>query len=151
MKKEFTINGQIIEVDLQEMWIKPLRNGEKYNGSCIKSDEEFIGFFVFGGRILVFVNDNVFDVADIKIVNQLAGEYRTLTIVANGKTLLKKEYRAQTGYDMNYFFPTEEEDVDDLLWIAEVLNDAERRKVILRHKLDSIIAYYHSWFRSDDR
>ena len=137
MKKEFTINGQDVEVDLQEIWIKPYKYDKKYNGACVKSDEEIIGFFVFGGRILVFLNDNVFDVDDIKIANQLAGEYRTLTIIADGKTLFKKEYRAQTGYDMNYFFPTEEEDVDDLLWIAEVLNDPERRKIILQHSIDS--------------
>jgi len=140
MKKEFSINGQITKVDLRETWVKPYKKGGKYNGACIKSDEELIGFFVFEGKILVFINNSVFGVDDLKIENQLAGEYRTLTITADNKTLFKTEYRAQTGYDMNYFFPTYEEDVDEFLWIAEVLNDAERRKVILKYDIDSKIA-----------
>jgi len=135
MKKEFMINGQITKVDLQTRWTG-FEKGKKYNGDCVKSGEELIGYFVFDGKIFVFINNNVFDVDDVKITNQLVGEYRTLTITADSKILFKTEYRALTIYE----YDINEEDADDFLWISEVLNDAERRKVVLKYCIDSKVA-----------
>ena len=95
---------------------------------------------MFDGKIFVFINTNVFDVDDVKISNQLIGKYRIFTIIIDGKILFKKKYRAKTGYDLNYFYPTEEEDVDHFLWMSNVLNDAGRRKVILKYQVDSKVA-----------
>ena len=139
LKKEFLINGQGVKVSLRKCWTR-YEKGKKYNGDCIKSIKGLIGFFVFDGKIFVFINTNVFDVDDVKISNQLIGKYRIFTITVDGKILFKKKYRAKTGYDLNYFYPTEEEDVDHFLWMSNVLNDAGRRKVILKYQVDSKVA-----------
>jgi hypothetical protein len=140
LKKEFTIkDGQIARVNLRKCWTR-YEKGRKYNGHCIKSGKELIGFFVFDRRIFVFINNNVFDVEDVKISNELIGENRTLTMAINGKILFERDYLAETGYDVNLTWTTEEEDVDDFLWISNVLNNIERREVMLKSCIDSKVA-----------
>ena len=107
LKKDFVINDQGVKVSLRKCWTR-YEKGKKYNGFCIKSIKGLIGFFVFDGKIFVFINTNVLYVDDVIISNQLIGKYRIFTIIIDGKILFKKKYRAKTGYDLNYFYPTED-------------------------------------------
>ena len=137
MEKTFKLpDGSIVKASLREK--AEFKDPSKtYAGTILKASKAELGFFVSNREIYVFVNEEVFRLEDLSITNTLQDkkfltrEKRLFRILKSSREVLQEEYPASKEYDVNPFWPTEEEDVDDLLWFTQVLNRHERRLVML--------------------
>ena len=108
-----------------------IRNAEKFNGDYIETKDGTIGFFVFQGTFYVFVGKQGYKTGpNLNITNERQGKERTLKITCDGTLIFEHQYKATKQWDTNPFWPEDEEDVDHLLWFANVTTMPERQAVI---------------------
>lgn len=139
MEKTFKLpDGSIVKASLCEK--AEFKDPSKtYAGTILKASKAELGFFVSNREIYVFVNEEVFRLEDMSITNTLQDkklltrQKRVFRILKSSQIVIQEEYPASKEFDVNPFWPTEEEDVDDLLWFTQVLNRHERRLVLLEN------------------
>jgi hypothetical protein len=108
-----------------------IRNAEKFNGDFIETKNGTIGFFVFQGAFYVFIGKQAYETGpNLKITNERQGKERSLQVLDDGTLIFEHRYKAAKKWDENPFWPEDEEDVDHLLWFANVVTMPERRAVI---------------------
>lgn len=130
MKKTFILaNGQKVQTTLHNSEA-PFSSFIKHTGHYIKTGSDSLGFFLFESKIYVFINEDVYDLSCLKIKNILLNGRREFILSLQSNTLFQKEYYAEKDYDINPFWPTEEEDVDVFLWFYNVLTNTERVEII---------------------
>ena len=130
-------DGKIVKASLRRKadFNKP---SGTYSGTVLNTSKIELGFFVSNRELFVFMNDEVFRLEDLTITNTLQDKKislsrpkRVFRISKGSRVLIQEEYPASKNYDVNPFWPTEEEDEDDLLWFTQVLSLHERRLVLL--------------------
>ena len=133
MKMRFTLpNGECVEANLFDHssaaeWKKEM----EWAGHVVNAESSKIGFFRYENEIHVFVDGLVDYLANFEISNQKNDKTRRFRIAYRGQSIIDISYEAEEHYDINPFWPTDEEDVDDLLWFDLVLESDSRRQVIL--------------------
>ena len=130
MKKKFTLpTGQKIKAFLHKA-ASPYKKGQKLSGHYLKVDKTSIGFFKVDLAIYVFLDCSVYPLSTLSILNTMIDDTRVFTISSGSEILLEKKYKAERNFDINPFWPTDEEDVDNLLWFYNVLTNTDRIEVI---------------------
>ena len=92
-----------------------------------------MGFFRVGAELYFFIDDLADLPAAFTLENKNEESKRRFTIKHSGSTVFERCYPAETDYDVNPFWPTEEEDVDPLLWLTNIMNSPERTEVIIEN------------------
>jgi len=70
---------------------------------------------------------------EFSLQNTIESGTRTFSIQYKQAVVFAAVYPAETSYDVNPFWPTDEEDVDPFLWLFNVFSSADRIKVILEN------------------
>ncbi len=137
MEKTFIINGIPVFAKLLDH-DKSYRKNYKHTGHCFKVENSLVGFFKYNDRLYCFVDDTVGPKEQFHFQNRIEKENRFFSIELNGQQILKTEYPRKKNFDLNPFWPTDEEDVDPALWSSLILNSAERISIILETTNESM-------------